>query len=167
MTDQTLETQTLESLAAKIAELADEADNRTIEVAKLVCETRRRFEDGKAGDDSWSEWSRANIELGESRIRELLRIGNSDDPMGKLKEIRSATNNRVRRHRENKNSPTLRNVDRRATATAEKEAERGTLIEWVHEAPLDQVADVLSYIDKFTSSVSMPNLDKSAVPADS
>ncbi len=68
---ETLETETLETLAVKIAQYATEADEQTIEAAKLFREARKRVEAGEAGDITWYSWGPKNIKLLLPRLREL------------------------------------------------------------------------------------------------
>ena len=88
MTNETFETETLETLAEKIARYATEADEKTIEAAKLVGEARKRVEAGEAGDTSWYSWGPKNIKLLLSRLRELQRIAAAQDPRKELKRLR-------------------------------------------------------------------------------
>ncbi len=45
------------------------------------------------------------------------------------------------------------------------EDERKRLIDWARSAPLDHVAQVLTYIRRFDSAVAIANLDQPAEPA--
>ncbi len=60
MTNETSKTETLEVLAKKIARYATEADEKTIEAAKLIREARKRVEAGEAGDITWYSWASSN-----------------------------------------------------------------------------------------------------------
>ncbi len=51
-----------------------------IEAAKLVGEARKRVKAGEAGKVTWETWARENINLGDSRLRELQRIAKAEDP---------------------------------------------------------------------------------------
>ena len=88
MTNETSKTETLEALAVKIAQYATEADEKTIEAAKLVGEARKRVEAGEAGEVKWYTWARENIKLSTSRLRELQRIAAAEDPQKELKRGR-------------------------------------------------------------------------------
>ena len=88
MVNETFETETLEALAVKIAQYATEADEKTIEAAKLIREARKRVEAGEAGDTNWYSWGRKNIKLLLSRLRELQRIAAAQDPRKELKRLR-------------------------------------------------------------------------------
>ncbi len=88
MINESVEPETLEALAVKIAQYATEADERTIEAAKLVGEARKRVEAGEAGEVKWYEWGRKNIKLLLSRLRELQRIAAAQDPQKELKRLR-------------------------------------------------------------------------------
>ncbi len=72
MANETFETETLAALAVKIARYATEADEKTIEAAKLIREARKRVEAGEAGEVKWYEWGRKNIKLLITRLRECL-----------------------------------------------------------------------------------------------
>ncbi len=72
---------------------------------------------------------------------------------------------RVERHREKKRSAPLRNGGATVEVTAEMEDDRKNLIEWARSAPIDRVAEVLSYIRRFDSADVVANPDESAEPA--
>ncbi len=95
MINESVETETLEALAVKIAQYATEADEKTIEAAKLVGEARKRVEAGEAGEVKWYTWARENIKLSTSRLRELQRIAAAEDPQKELKRGRKKTQERV------------------------------------------------------------------------
>ncbi len=84
----TLETETLGALAVKIALYATEADEKTIEAAKLVGEARKRVEAGEVGDTNWYSWAPKNIKLLLSRLRELQLIAAAEDPRKQLNRLR-------------------------------------------------------------------------------
>ncbi len=108
MINETFETETLEALAVKIVQYAKEADDKTIEAAKLIREARKRVEAGEAGDITWYSWAPKNIKLSTSRLRELQRIAAAEDPQKELKRGRKKTQERVERYRERKSSAPLR-----------------------------------------------------------
>ncbi|MCH8139451.1 MAG: hypothetical protein IH926_10985 [Proteobacteria bacterium] len=165
MINETFETETLEALAVKIAQYATEADEKTIEAAKLIREARKRVEAGEAGDTNWYSWATKNIKLSLSRLRELQRIAEAEDPRKELKRGRKKTQERVERYREKKSSAPLRNGGATLKVTAEMEDDRRSLIEWARSAPIDRVAEVLSYIRRFDSAAAIANLDRPAEPA--
>ena len=165
MDNETFETETLEALAVKIAQYATEADEKTIEAAKLIREARKRVEAGEAGDTNWYSWAPKNIKLSLSRLRELQRIAAADNPQKELKRGRKKTQERVERYREKKSSAPLRNGGTTVTVTAEMEDDRRSLIEWARSAPIDRVAEALSYIRRFDSAGAIANLDRPAEPA--
>ena len=165
MDNETVETETLETLAEKIAQSATEAEEHTIKAALLVREARKRVEAGEAGEVTWYEWARKNIKLSMSRLRELQRIAKAEDPKKELERIRKKTQERVERHREKKRSAPLRNGGATVTVTAELEDDRKSLIEWGHSAPLDHVTQALSYVRRFDSTAAVTNPDESAEPA--
>ena len=152
MTNNPIVTETLSAVAAKIAQYATEADERTVEAAKLVREARQRVEAGESGETTWYSWAIENIKLSPSRLRELQRIAEAKDPQKAIEHLRQKTRERVARHRQTKAAP-LRNGGAVATETVEIEAERERLITWAQKAPLDQVAEVLSYIEQFEGVV--------------
>ncbi len=88
MIKETLETETLEVLAEKIARYATQADEKTIEAAKLIREARNRVEAGEAGDINWYSWGPKNIKLSMPRLRELQRIGAAENPQKELERGR-------------------------------------------------------------------------------
>ncbi len=163
--NETLETETIEVLAEKIARYATQADEKTIEAAKLIREARKRVEAGETGDTNWYSWAGENIKLSPSRLRELQRIAEAEDPRKELERGRKKTRERVERHREKKKSAPLRNGGANAAETAEMEDDRKSLIEWVRSAPLDRIAEVLSYVRRFESAAAIANPDQPGEPA--
>ncbi len=136
-----------------------------IEAAKLVGEARKRIDPGEAGKVTWETWARENINLGDSRLRELQRIAKAKDPQKELERQREMTRERVERHREKKKSAAFRNAGASLTETAELEAVRQSLIDWAREAPLNQVTDVLSYAQKVGSADAISSSDEPAETA--
>ena len=162
MTNETSKTETLEALAVKIAQYATEADEKTIEAAKLIREARKRVEAGEAGEVKWYTWARENIKLSTSRLRELQRIAAAEDPRKELQRQRKLTQVRVENHREKKKLAPLRNGGAILKVTAEMEDDRKSLIDWARSAPIDRVAEALSYIRRFDSAGAIANLDQPA-----
>jgi hypothetical protein len=162
MTNETFETETLETLAEKIAQYATEADEHTIKAAKLIREARKRVEAGEAGDTNWYSWAGKNIKLSTSRLRELQRIAAAEDPRKELARNQRKTRERVERHREKKKSAPLRNGGATDKVTAEMEDDRRSLIAWARSAPIDHVAEVLSYIRRFHSPEAVSSPDRPA-----
>ncbi len=165
MIEEAIETETLEALAEKIARYATQADEKTLEAAKLISEARKRVEAGEADDTNWYSWAAKNIKLSESRLRELQRIAEAEDPQKELERGRKKTRERVERHREKKKSAPLRNGGASVAETAELEDDRKSLTEWARTAPLDHVAEVLSYTRKFESAATVSNPNRPAEPA--
>jgi len=149
MSNENLETETLEELAEKITRYATEADGLTIEAAKMIRATRVRIENGEAGKTTWSEWARQNIKISESRLRELQRIAGAEDPKKELERLRNMTSERVKRHREKTKSAPLRNAGAIAKVTTAIENDRNNLIEWARSAPLYHVTKVLAFTQQF------------------
>ncbi len=163
--NETLETETLGILAEKIALYATEADQKTLEAAKLVGEARKRVDAGEASDPNWYSWAAKNIKLSQSRLRELQRIAKAEDPRKELERQRQMTRERVERHRENKKSAALRNGGASLKETVEIEEDRKSLIAWAREAPLDHVTDVLSYARQVDSGDASSRSDEPAETA--
>ncbi len=153
MLNETIETETLETLAKKIARYANEADERTIEAAMLLRAARSRIENGELGETKWYVWARKNINLSMTRLRELQRIAGAEDPQKELERLREKARVRVERHRKKKRSAPLRNGGTTVKDSAELEGDRQRLIAWARTAPLDHVTDVLSHIDRIGSLV--------------
>ena len=119
-----LQDETLEAIAVKIAEKTNradelsseaasldvEADQLLIETAMLIKEARRKVE---ADGNVWSAWANENIKLKESRVRELQRVADADDPYAELERIRAATRDRVARHRAAQKAAEADHADRR------------------------------------------------------
>ncbi len=163
--NETLETETLGTLAEKIARYATEADEKTIEAAKLIREARKRVEAGDAGDITWYSWAPKNINLSISRLRELQRIAEAEDPQKELERGRKKTRERVERHREKKKSAPLRNGGASVAEPAEMEDDRQRLIAWAREAPLNHVAETLAYIQQYNSVETDFNSGQPAEPS--
>ena len=153
MTDQTLETRTLDDLAEKIVKFSNEADERVIEAAKLVREARGRVERGEAGDVTWYEWARKNIKISGSRLRELQRIAKADEPMMELERTRKMTDKRVRDHRERKKLAALRNGGDTAGQAAQLEPKREQLIEIAQSASLNHIEKLLSLYQELAAEI--------------
>ena len=162
MTNESVERETLEILAEKITRYANEADEKTLEAAKLIREARKRVEAGDAGDVTWETWAGENIKLCDSRLRELQRIAEAEDPPKELERQRKMTRERVERHREKKKSAALRNGGESITETVEMEEDRQSLIAWARAAPLDQVTEVLSYVRQIDSADANSSSDEPA-----
>jgi hypothetical protein len=131
----------------------------------LVGEARKRVEAGEVGKADWETWARENINLGDSRLRQLQRIANAKDPQKELERQQKMTRERVERHRKKKKSAALRNAGASLTETAELEADRQSLIDWARSAPLNQVTDVLFYAQKDDSVDANSNSDEPAETA--
>ena len=144
MTDQILEAETLETLAVKIVQYSNEADARVIEAAKLVLEARERVEKREAGDITWYEWARKNIKLSGSRLRELQRISEAEDPKAELERIRVQGRKRQAQHRDKKKPAPLRNGGDTDGQAAQLDPKREQLIEFVQSAPLSHIEKLLS-----------------------
>ncbi len=88
MVNETVERESLDTLAEKITRYATEADKQTIEAVNLIHEARKRVEAGEAGDTNWYSWAPKNIKLSMSRLRELQRIAEAQDPRKELERLR-------------------------------------------------------------------------------
>ena len=85
--------------------------------------------------------------------------------MKELERIREMADKRVKNHRERKKSASLRNVGSTSKVTAEKDDKREKLIEWARSASPEQVAEVLSYVQRFESSADDSNPDEPVAPS--
>lgn len=122
----------LDVVARKIETLARKADDQVIAAALLVREARRRVEAGEAGDIKWYGWAPKNINLSVSRLRELQRIAEADDPAAEIERQRKLTQKRVENYRE-----------RQAATKEALDPERRRLIAWAKVAPIERVKMVL------------------------
>ena len=129
--------------------MAKKSDEYIISAAVLVHEARQRVKSVEAGPGvRWGAWAVENIKLSKSRIRELERLGDADDPNAELERIRGQTRKRVQRHRvksAERKTP-LRNGARPADESLEPE--RRQLIEWATDASLEDVRRVLTEIQR-------------------
>ncbi len=171
MTNETAKSETPEAreslgtLAEKIASYANATDEKMIEAARLIREARTRVAAGEVGKADWETWARENINLGDSRLRQLQRISNAKDPQKELERQQKMTRERVERHRKKKKSAALRNAGASLTETAELEADRQSLIKWAREAPIERVTAVLSYARKVDSADTNSSSDEPAETA--
>lgn len=92
----------LEDLAQRITEHSEKSDRCMLEAARLLAEARRRVDAGEIPGVTWKDWTKKNLSLSPSRIKELLRIGRADDPAAALARQRAVTRSRVKSHRKQK-----------------------------------------------------------------
>jgi len=142
----------LSVVAGKIAHHAKKSEEYVISAAMLIREARRRVEAGEAGDVKWYEWAPKNIELSMSRLRELQRIADADDPEKELERLRRLNQKRVEKHRETK-----------AAQRKALEEDRERLIAWAKSAPLAEVRRMLDTIGDQPSRE--PSARRSVTPA--
>lgn len=100
MSEENLETESLEALAERIVQYANDADEKVIEAALLIRKARDRVNRGDAGKITWTKWARENIKLSGTRLRELQRIAKAEDPRQELKRQRDLAQTRVAKYRE-------------------------------------------------------------------
>ena len=99
--------------AAEITRLANEAEDKTLLAAKKVVALKKRIEQGEAGpDQKWMEWLRLNIDLSESRLYELLQIGEHSDPKWALERLKQKNREKSKKSRK-ANSESEMSPDRR------------------------------------------------------
>ena len=127
----------LDVVARKIEEHAKKSDEHVISAAMLMREARRCVKAGDAGDITWESWALKNINLSPSRLRDLQRIANADDPAKELERQRRLTRMRVEKCRE-----------KGAAAASTLEQERKDLIAWAKNEPIEKVRRVLKQIGK-------------------
>ncbi|CAN0587843.1 unnamed protein product, partial [Ectocarpus sp. 12 AP-2014] len=89
----------LSVIAGKIAQHAKKSEEHVIAAAMLIRDARRRVNAGEAGDVTWYEWAPRYIDLSMSRLRELQRIAEADDPEKELDRLRALNKKRVEKHR--------------------------------------------------------------------
>ena len=130
----------LDEVARKIEEHAEKSDEHVIAAVMLVAEARQRVVSGEAGDITWYEWGRKNIRLSDSRLCELQRIAEADDPVKELERLRKLTRDRVQKHRAKKAA------EKTAAEKSSLESERKQLIDWAKTAPIDEVRRVLEQV---------------------
>jgi len=142
----------LSVVAGKIAHHAKKSEEYVISAAMLIREARRRVEAGEAGDVKWYEWAPKNIELSMSRLRELQRIADADDPAKELERLRRLNQKRVEKHR-----------DKKAAQRKILEEDRERLVAWAKSAP---IADVRRMLDMIVDqSARGPSARRSVSPA--
>lgn len=163
MTEETVETETLKTLADQINKCVEAADVQIVEAAKLIRTARDHFDKDKKGQTTWEHWAREHIKLSESRLRELLRIANADDPQGELDRLRGLNKARQARHRRKNNKKTapLRNGVESEGISVNLEDERHYLLDWTRSAPIEHVARVLAYAKQLGPDDETPDPDES------
>lgn len=91
----------LAEAAAEIMRLANEAEDKTLLAAKKVVALKKRIERGEAGpNQKWMEWLRVHIDLSESRLYELVEIGEHSDPKWALERIRQKNREKSKKSRQ-------------------------------------------------------------------
>jgi len=124
----------LDDLARDIERHAEQADECVIAATMLLREARVRVEAGEAGDIKWYAWAEKNIKLSQSRLRDLLRIAEADDPRKELERQRRLLRERVEKHRG------------KEAAGWRQDEERVELIALAKKAPIEKVRLALRQI---------------------
>lgn len=126
----------LDEVARQIEVHARKSDEHIILAAMLMREARRRVDAGDAGDITWCAWALKKINLSPSRLRDLQRIAEADDPKKELERQRKLTHKRVEEHRAKKAAEAWR-----------LDEERRDLIAWAKKAPIEKVRRVLRQVN--------------------
>ncbi len=126
----------LDEVARQIEVHARKSDEHIISAAMLMREARRRVDDGEAGDIKWYAWAPKNSHLSLSRLRDLQRIAEADDPKKELERQRKLTQKRGEKHRAKKAAEAWR-----------LDEERRDLIAWAKKAPIEKVRRVLRQVN--------------------
>ena len=126
----------LDVVAKTIEAHAKKSDEYIISAAMLLGEARRRVDAGEAGNVKWGTWAPENIHLSLSRLRDLQRIAEADNPAKELERQRSLTRIRVAKLRE-----------KRAGEVWRREEERNQLIGWAKKAPIELVRRTLRQVN--------------------
>ncbi len=136
-------------LVKNIEARANKSVDHIIAAAMLVQELRRRVEAGEAGDVKWYAWARQNINLGLSRLRELQRIAEAEDPKKELRRLRDLGLERAQKFRA------------KEILQCDLESERTAVIQWAREAHIDDVRRIHRVIHgrfNVVNSGSIPHL---------
>jgi hypothetical protein len=153
-----VETDTLEVIANKIVEFATQADENVINAAVLVRIAKDRVENGEAGEITWTDWAKQHLPLKESRLRELEQIAKANDPNAELDRLRMLSRQRQQKHRNKKaeaaKTPAapLRNGAEAEQKTKTIDDDRQRLIQWTNKAQVEQITNVLRFIDTIDDS---------------
>jgi len=145
MTEEIVETESLETLAEKINACVEAADAQILEAAMLIRAARDHFDNDEKETETWEDWARENIKLSGSRLRELLRIAKSEDPDAELKRLREMNKARQDRHRRSRKPAPLRNDGQTDSVSVALEDEREQLITWARSAPIAHVIETLDF----------------------
>ncbi len=126
----------IEDAVAKGNAKVAEADVHFIEAGKQMLEAKKLVQSGALGPEArWEVWARQNIKLSDSWRRSLMQIAKADDPAAELRRWREARREIAQRHRQ------------RQGGSPQVEPERKTLIAFAREAPMDEVRDVVDYVE--------------------
>lgn len=137
----------LESLAKKIVKCHDKSCESFVDAAIAIAEARKLFKRRKGF--TWTDWCTQKLDLGQSRVRELLQIGKSGNPALALQELRAKTAARVKKNRDSKPNA----VNANATPKSESpplcngdlaQPERKKMAYWAEHADIDAVKEVLA-----------------------
>lgn len=78
----------------------EKARNLRISAGCELADARKRVALGEAGDITWKDWCKLNVPgRSERTIRQILRLGKSDDPIAEDQRQREQNAERVKNHR--------------------------------------------------------------------
>ncbi len=100
----------LKSIAANVRQIVAHWADKTVELAILLCDARDQFPNTPDGGKKWKNWLLNNVDLGETRVRELMKIGRSKDKAAAARDHRNKTAKRVDNHRKSQRESALRNA---------------------------------------------------------
>jgi hypothetical protein len=135
----------------KIADLIDGCvehwTDKTIELATLLKRAQDQFPNSAKGRAAWKGWVAVHTKLGESRLRELLKIAAAEDKVTAVLGVRLQTAQRVAKHRDNKKAAALRNG---ATVSV-----REKLADWAMYGEEDAVRETWNQVSRWNPPKSL------------
>jgi hypothetical protein len=124
-------------LVATIEASAEKSDERTIKIAMALRELRRRVERGEVGKVRWYIWVDENVRLQKSRIGDLLRIAEAENPRTEAAHLRELNARRQVRFRAKEKKKRMVELPR----------ECRDIIDWARTATVDDAKAVLRVIE--------------------
>ena len=127
----------LGTLAAAINDCVVVWKDKSIELANLLKSAREEFLHDKAtpkAGKAWRAWVKREVNLGESRVRDLLQIAYSDDPEEAVLRLREKGKARSQKFRRRQSVYSGRKSHRVSDII-----ERERFIDWVYSAHPDEV----------------------------
>jgi hypothetical protein len=116
----------------------EKATSNLLAAGLRMRELRARVEGGEVGKGiKWFEWVLQHVHLKRSRLRDIKRVAEAEDPEGMAERMLKMNHDRVNKYRE-----------RKARAALMLEPERKALIAWAKTASLARVSKYMALINQ-------------------